>query len=101
RNVRGAGDTQVLDLLQTAQARDDLVQRLQEAFDQELLEQAMTAVKSRVEAQTWQAFELTAVQGMPANEAAAQLGMRVGTVYQARSNVQRLIREALTTLSGE
>ena len=101
RGVRGAGDTQVLDLLQTVQARDELVQRLQDAFDQELLEQAMDEVRGRVAAQTWDAFRLTALENVPAAEAAERLGMRVGTVYQARSNVQRLLKEALAALNPE
>ncbi|MGL6096609.1 MAG: RNA polymerase sigma factor [Fimbriiglobus sp.] len=99
RGVRGAADSVVLDLLQTVQARDDLVDRLQSAFDQELLERAMDAVRGRVEPRTWEAFRLTAVQGLSAADAAAQLDMRVGTVYQARSSVQKALREAMTELN--
>jgi RNA polymerase sigma-70 factor (ECF subfamily) len=97
--VRAAGDSLAADLLRSVQARDDLVERLEQAFDRELLDVAMDEVRGRVEAQTWQAFELTAVQGVPASEAAGRLNMRVGTVYQARSNVQRLIKEALARLA--
>jgi RNA polymerase sigma-70 factor (ECF subfamily) len=97
--VRAAGDSVAADLLKSAQARDDLVARLEQAFDRELLDMAMTDVRGRVEPQTWQAFDLTAVKGVSAAEAAGQLGMRVGTVYQARSNVQRLIKEALARLT--
>jgi RNA polymerase sigma-70 factor (ECF subfamily) len=97
--VRAAGDSVAADLLRSAQARDDLVARLEQAFDRELLDMAMAEVRGRVEAQTWQAFELTAVQGVAAAEAAGRLGMRIGTVYQARSNVQRLIKEALARLA--
>ena len=98
RGGRGAADSQVLELLQTVQARDDLVQRLEQAFDQELLEQAREQVRARVEPATWQAFELTAVSGVPAAEVAARLGLRVGAVYQAKSQVQRLLRETVAAL---
>jgi RNA polymerase sigma factor (sigma-70 family) len=97
--VRGSADTRVLDLLQTVEARDDLVTRLQAAFDQELLERAMELVRGRVEPHTWEAFRLTAVDGLPAAEAGAKLGMRVGTVYQARSSVQQLLREVMAELN--
>lgn len=99
RGVRGAADSGVHDLLQTVEARDELVNRLQAAFDQELLERAMDLVRGRVEPQTWEAFRLTAVQGMAATDVAAKLGMRVGTVYQARSSVQKLLREATAELN--
>jgi RNA polymerase sigma-70 factor (ECF subfamily) len=96
--VRAAGDSVAADLLHSVQARDDLVCRLEQAFDREMLELAMAEVRGRVEPQTWQAFELTAVKGVPAGEVAGRLHVRVGTVYQARSNVQRLIKEALARL---
>jgi RNA polymerase sigma factor (sigma-70 family) len=101
RGVRGAADSQVLDMLQTVRARDELVSRLQAALDQELLERAMDAVRARVEPNTWEAFRLTAVQGLSAAEAAAKLGMRVGSVYQAKSSVQKLLREATAELSPD
>jgi RNA polymerase sigma-70 factor (ECF subfamily) len=99
QGVRGAGDTRVLDLLQTVQARDDLILRLESAFDRELMERAMELTRVRVEPHTWEAFRLTALEGLAASEAAAQLGMRVGTVYQARSSVQKLLRETLAELN--
>jgi RNA polymerase sigma factor (sigma-70 family) len=99
RGVRGAADNAVHELLQSVEARDDLANRLQLAFDQEILERAMDDVRSRVEPQTWEAFLRTAIQGTPATQVAAQLGMRIGTVYQARSNVQKLLREATESLN--
>jgi RNA polymerase sigma-70 factor (ECF subfamily) len=99
--VRGSGDTRVLAMLHTVEARDDLVSRLQVAFDQELLERAMDVVRSRVEPRTWEAFRLTAVNGLSAAAAAGKLEMRVGTVYQARSRVQKLLREAVAEMNPD
>lgn len=99
RGVRGAADSHVLDLLQTVQARDDLVDRLQAAFDQELMERAMDLVRERVEPHTWEAFQLTAIHGEPAADAATRLGMRIGAVYQARSSIQKLLRETMAELN--
>jgi DNA-directed RNA polymerase specialized sigma24 family protein len=91
----------VLAMLHTVEARDDLVTRLQAAFDQELLERAMDLVRDRVEPRTWEAFRLTAVNGLSAAEAGEKLDMRMGTVYQARSSVQRLLRETLAELNPD
>src|ERR1700730_5007753 len=52
----GSGDSRVAGLLQSVQARDDLVQHLEAAFDREILEEAMGRVRLRVAPQTWSAF---------------------------------------------
>jgi RNA polymerase sigma factor (sigma-70 family) len=93
RAAIGSGGSAMLALLERAEARDDLAQRLQETFDHELLEQAYEEVQGRVEPRTWQAFVFTAIQGMTGVEAARQLGMQVGTVYVAKSKVQRMLQE--------
>src|SRR5262245_44510846 len=64
RAGQGTGDSRVLDVLQSAQAPDDLDAHLAEAFDLELLELASARVRQRVAEQTWEAFHLTAVAGM-------------------------------------
>jgi RNA polymerase sigma-70 factor (ECF subfamily) len=74
RGVRGAADTAVADLLNTAQARVDLVCHLEETYDQEMLELAMAEVSQRVEPHTWEAFRQTAIEGVAAAEVAVQLG---------------------------
>ena len=102
RGVRGAADAVVADMLNTVQARVDLVRHLEDAFDQELLELAMDEVSRRVEPHTWEAFRLTAIEGVAAEEVAARLGIRVATVYRARHVVQTMLRETLAALeSGE
>jgi RNA polymerase sigma-70 factor (ECF subfamily) len=95
RGGRGSGDSGVGALLQSLQARDDLVKLLEEAYDQELLALAITAVRQRVEAHTWTAFQLTALEHVPAEVVAERLGMRIATVYRARSVVQNMLRETV------
>jgi RNA polymerase sigma factor (sigma-70 family) len=94
----GGSDSQVWEQLLTAPARDDLMQRLEHEFDRELLEEAMLRVKLRVAPHNWEAYRLTAVEGVPAREAAQQLNMKIANVYAARSNVQRLLREQVEQL---
>jgi RNA polymerase sigma-70 factor (ECF subfamily) len=102
RDVRGSADTGVAAMLNSVQARVDLVRHLEDAFDQELLELAKEDVSRRVEPHTWEAFRLTAIEGVAAAEVAARLGIRVATVYRARHVVQTMLRESLAALeSGE
>ena len=89
----GTGDSAMVQTLQTVQARDDLVQLLNAEFDQELLEEASERVRRRVEPHTWEAFRLTAVEGLSGAEAAARLSMKVATVFKAKSKVQQLLQE--------
>jgi RNA polymerase sigma-70 factor (ECF subfamily) len=100
RGVRGSADTVVADMLNTVEMRVDLVRHLEETFDQELLELAKEEVSRRVEPHTWESFRLTAVEGVAAAEVAAQLGIRVATVYRARHVVQTMLRETLAALES-
>jgi RNA polymerase sigma-70 factor (ECF subfamily) len=100
RALRGSGDTDVLRTLETVAARDDLVARLEEEFDQELLEQAMSRVRQRVLATHWEVFRLTALEGLSGAEAAARLGLNVATVFAIRSKVQKQIKEEVQTLEN-
>ena len=95
-----AGGSQALELLHTVEAREDLVRRLDEEFDRELLDEAMARVRMRVRPQTWEAFERTALQGQSGAEAAQALGMKVATVFVARSKVQKMLQEEVRKLEG-
>lgn len=95
---RGAADTAMLTVLEQAPARDDLLARMDAEYDRELLELAMQRIRRRVEPQTWQAFELLALQRLSGTEAADRLGMPVGSLFAARSKVQRLLREEIARL---
>jgi RNA polymerase sigma factor (sigma-70 family) len=96
----GSGDTDVLALLETVEAREDLVRRLEEAFDRELLGQAMLRVQARVAAHTWEAFRLTALEGLSGAQAAERLGLKVANVFVAKSEVQKMLREETRELEG-
>jgi RNA polymerase sigma-70 factor (ECF subfamily) len=89
----GSGDSQVLRELNSLEARDDLARRLEEEFDLELLERARQEVQNLVEPQTWEAFRVTAEEGLSGAEAAQRLNMSVAAVFKARSRVQQMLRE--------
>jgi RNA polymerase sigma factor (sigma-70 family) len=98
RREQGSGDSDVVRLLESVEARDELVAQLEAEFDRELLEEALRLVQPCVPAQQWDAFRLTALEGLSGSEAAAQLGMLVATVYTAKSKVQKLVREEIARL---
>ena len=78
RSGQGSGDTAVLRLAADVEAREDLSARLQEAFDRELLEEAMSRVRLRVEPRTWDAFRLLAIDGWSGADAAQSSGHEGG-----------------------
>jgi RNA polymerase sigma-70 factor (ECF subfamily) len=58
-----------------------------------LLEQAMRIVEAQVSPQNWRAFCLTSLEGVPAADAARQVGMKIARVYAARSHIQQRLRD--------
>jgi RNA polymerase sigma-70 factor (ECF subfamily) len=95
-----SGDTGVLEQLQSLEARDDLLQRLNAAFDQELLDEATARVRQRVEPHTWEAFRLTALEGLSGAAAAERLCLNVATIFKAKSKVLKLLNQELATFDG-
>jgi RNA polymerase sigma-70 factor (ECF subfamily) len=94
----GSGDSQVLQLLETVEAGDDLVRQLDNPFDQEVLDEAAARVRQRVEPHTWEAFRLTALEGRSGAAVAEQLGLKVATIFKAKSKVQKMLQEEIARL---
>lgn len=63
--------------------------------DQLLANRALELIKTDFRFQTWQAFWRTAVLGENANDVAADLKMKIGSVYTARSRVLAKLRTEL------
>ena len=100
RQLPGGGIANPAAALATVEARDDLERQLQEAFDLEVLQRATARVRTKVEERTWDAFRLTAIDGLSGAEAAGQLGLSVAAVFKAKSNVHRRLREQVALLEG-
>jgi RNA polymerase sigma-70 factor (ECF subfamily) len=96
----GSGDSAVWQTLQTVEARDDLERQFAEAFDREVLEEAMARVRQRVAPHTWEAFRLLTFEGLSGAEVAPRVGMQVTMTYVARSKVQKMLREEIDKLNG-
>lgn len=97
-----ANDTAQFELLNQAPAtRDELQEKWEEEHQRVLAAKAMETVKAEVEAKTWTAFELTAIDGLAATEAATRLAMSSGAVYVARSRVTARLRNEVERLLAE
>jgi RNA polymerase sigma-70 factor (ECF subfamily) len=65
------------------------------AADAGLLHRALAMIRGEFEPRTWEAFWQTAVDGRPAADVAAELGMTPGAVRVAKSRVLHRLRTDL------
>ncbi len=79
-------------------AQSDLERHIEDGFDAELVDMAMSRVKKRVKPATWQAFELTVVEGLCGADAAKRLQMPVAHVFVAKNRVQKMLQEEARVL---
>ena len=100
KNAQGAGDSQVIQALNNVEAREELARRLEEEYDLEALERASQEVQNLVEPHTWEAFRLTAEDGVSGADVAERLTMNVGAVFKARSRVLQMLRERINGAKG-
>jgi len=94
----GTGDDLVHERLAAEAARDDLLTRIDAQFDRELFEIASESIRRRVEARSWEAFRLLAIEGIPGQEVADQLAIGVHAAINARYRIQKMIREEIARL---
>jgi RNA polymerase sigma-70 factor (ECF subfamily) len=95
-----AATADVLERLQTLEAREDLLQTLEEAFDQEILAEAVERVKLQVTPRDWKIFEELALGHRRSREVAQELKLKVATVLMAKGRVQKRLRAAIRQLEG-
>jgi RNA polymerase sigma-70 factor (ECF subfamily) len=88
------------DPLERLAAFDDLTVRLEQAYEQEVMERALARVKERVLPATWEAFKLTAIDGLSGAETAARLRLPLTSVYKSKSNVVKLLEAEVRYLEG-
>lgn len=69
------------------------------AREQELFRLAVEHTKARVAPARWSAFELMVIQEMSGRAVAEQLGRPIHSVYKDRSEVARMLREAVSELA--
>lgn len=88
-------------LQQTVDAAPEFEAELAAEFQREQLLQAAAIVRAEVNAETWQAFELTVIGNQSCEDAAAAIGKSIGTVYAARSRIMKRLRDQIARMQGD
>ncbi len=89
----GIGGDDAMSSLAEAPAASDLSNQFDAEYQTEVIRWAAEHVRHQFSSKTWQAFELTHIQGMSIPDASAELAMTVGSIYIARSRVVHRLRE--------
>lgn len=96
------GGTDVQDVLnEQPDASPEVTEELAVETMREQYLRAAVTVRTDVNAETWQAFELSVVEGKSCEEVASIIGKSVGTVYAARSRVMRRLRDQVQRLEQD
>lgn len=103
RRIRpqGSGDTTTNRLLDAQPDTNDGAETWELEYQRRLAALAMDRVKSEFQANTWEAFRLTAVDGLPAADVAKQIGMSAGAVYVAKSRVLARLKQEVEAIERQ
>lgn len=74
---------------------------LRNEYRREVMHWAARAIRQEFSEETWSAFWMTAVEGLPADEVGKKLGRKRGSVYTARCRVMRRLVEKANELEGD
>jgi RNA polymerase sigma-70 factor (ECF subfamily) len=98
RRREGSADFEAAEVLDEVPAPDRLAEFEEAEYRTYLVQRALAALRPEFPEPTWRAFWEYAVAGRSADEVAAELGVRVGTVYAAKSRVLTRLRQELQGL---
>lgn len=99
RRANAGGDSHVRKMLEELpQSDDDRSTAFWMEYRRSLMHWAADRVKPQVQDHSWQAFWLTAVEGLRPELVARQLGISVGNVYTAKCRVFARIKSAIANL---
>ena len=70
-------------------------------YQRRLAALAMERVKKEFQENTWQAFWLTAVEGIAAAEVSRQIGLSTGAIYVAKSRVLARLKEEVESMQRQ
>jgi RNA polymerase sigma factor (sigma-70 family) len=103
RRIRpqGSGDTTTNRLLASHPDTNDSADVWEVEYQRRVATLAMDRVKSEFHGNTWQAFRLTAIEGVSAADAAKQTGMSAGAVYVAKSRVLARLKQEVETIERQ
>ena len=98
---RSSGDPSSQERLESIPDRDSDDADWDVEYQRKLSAKAMERVKHEFQANTWQAFWSTAVEGRGVQEVGGELKMTSGAVYVAKSRVLSRLREEVQRLQAE
>jgi RNA polymerase sigma factor (sigma-70 family) len=102
RRVVGSGDSGVQGRLeQHADGHGALAADWEADYERTLAARAMERIKGEFQGATWQAFSLTAVEGVAPAQAATRVGLSVGAVYVAKIRVIARLRQEIAIMQGD
>jgi RNA polymerase sigma-70 factor (ECF subfamily) len=91
----GSGDSEVLQLMNQHPDREATCTLLLFEHRRALLAQAATRLRPTIRGETWDAFWLTAVEGLSISEAAARLNKSEGAIRVARCRVLAQLKKVI------
>ena len=86
-----AGFAQVLDQLEDANSA--LSKLWDQEHDDHVARRLLEMIRPRFEAKTWLAFQRVALEAVPVDQVASELGMTINAVFIAKSRVVHLLRQ--------
>lgn len=93
------GGSDFLDQLEKLSDRQSQLSQLWDReHDRQLMQQLLAAAEPRFAPATWRAFQRQTLDGVPAEQVAAELGMPLHSVYAAKSRVLKALRTAAAGL---
>jgi RNA polymerase sigma-70 factor (ECF subfamily) len=95
---RGSGDTATHQLLASQAAENESEEAWESEYQRRLASLAMDRIKPDFQENTWQAFWLTAVEGIAAAEAANRVGISPGAIYVAKSRVLARLKQEVEAI---
>lgn len=99
---RGSGDSEMLAMLAEQPCEtgphSELIQLEQR---RECFRLAARQIENEFQPETWQAFWLTAIENVSAEEVAKRLNKKTGSIYTARSRVMRRLQQRVQQIGGE
>lgn len=101
RRDRGAGDTQVVELLdRLADPRSGLSRQWDREHDRHVAARLLQLIEPHFQPTTWRAFERVALDGLTPDAVADELGITVNAVFIAKSRVLTRLRQESRGLLG-
>jgi RNA polymerase sigma-70 factor (ECF subfamily) len=85
---RATGDSDFLRVLEQLEDPDSALSRLwDEEHDRHVMQRLLEMIRPQFTAPTWRAFQRVALEGVPPDQVATELGLSVNAVFIAKSRV--------------